>query len=200
VGWQVQALKAAQLSKDLVVPDGAVNKAIGFLDKVSSGSRKAVYGYNTPAGAPGTALTAVGLLCRYYVSKWGPGNAGLAEGVDGLMKKGPKAAPAKPDMYFYYYATQVVHFNDGPEWKDWNEGPMKDGKRQGGMRDWLIGLQSKKEGTPNSGSWDPDTGSIGGSCGRVGTTSLSLLTLEVYYRHLPLYKRDGGGKILNAAR
>jgi hypothetical protein len=23
---------------------------------------------------------------------------------------------------------------------------------------------------------------------------MSLLTLEVYYRHLPLYKRDGGGQ------
>ena len=25
------------------------------------------------------------------------------------------------------------------------------------------------------------------------STSLSLLTLEVYYRHLPLYRRDLGG-------
>ena len=34
---------------------------------------------------------------------------------------------------------------------------------------------------------------IGGACGRLGTTCLALLTLEVYYRHLPLYKRDSGG-------
>jgi hypothetical protein len=27
----------------------------------------------------------------------------------------------------------------------------------------------------------------------LGTTCLALLTLEVYYRHLPLYKRDNGG-------
>jgi hypothetical protein len=27
--------------------------------------------------------------------------------------------------------------------------------------------------------------------GRLGATSLSLLTLEVYYRHLPLYRREG---------
>ena len=31
------------------------------------------------------------------------------------------------------------------------------------------------------------------SCGRLGTTCMTLLTLEVYYRHLPLYKRDTGG-------
>ncbi|MDB5309628.1 MAG: hypothetical protein JWO38_3830, partial [Gemmataceae bacterium] len=57
-----------------------------------------------------------------------------------------------------------------------------------------------KEGAVNNGSWDPDGATIGGTCGRVGSTALSLLTLEVYYRHLPLYKRDGGGKALDAAR
>lgn len=192
VGWQIQALKAGILTKDIVVPDACINKAIGFLDKVSSGSRKAVYGYSGPNGAPGTSLTAVGLLCRYYISKWGPGNAGLAEGVDGLMKRPPAKAPSLPDMYYYYYATQVVHFEDDEDWKTWNEGPMVNGKRQGGMRDWLIALQEKKEG-PNSGSWMSDGAIIGGSCGRIGTTALSLLTLEVYYRHLPLYKRDNAG-------
>jgi hypothetical protein len=192
VGWQIQALKAGILTKDIVVPDGCITKAIGFLDKVSSGSRKAVYGYSGPNGAPGTSLTAVGLLCRYYISKWGPGNAGLAEGVDGLMKRPPAKAPSLPDMYYYYYATQVVHFEDDEDWKNWNEGPMVNGKRQGGMRDWLVNLQEKKEG-PNSGSWMSDGAIIGGSCGRIGTTALSLLTLEVYYRHLPLYKRDNAG-------
>ena len=201
VGWQVQALKAGILSKDIVVPDKSIQDAIKFLDKVSSGSRKAVYGYTAPNGAPGSSLTAVGLLCRYYISKWGPGNAGLAEGVDGLVKRGPAKAPAIPDMYYYYYATQVVHFADGPEWKDWNEGPMKNGKREGGMRDWLIALQEKKEG-PTHGSWQGDGAIIGGACGRVGTTALSLLTLEVYYRHLPLYKREnaGGLKVLDGVK
>lgn len=200
VGWQVQALKAAQLTKDLVVPDATITRANKFLDKVSSGSRKAVYGYTAPNGAPATNLTAVGLLCRYYIAKWGPGNAGLAEGVEGLLKKTPDKISGKPEMYYYYYATQVVHFAEGPEWKDWNEGPMKNGKREGGMRDTLIKLQDKKPGA-NNGSWEPDGGTIGSNCGRVGTTALSLLTLEVYYRHLPLYKRDSGGlKVLDAIK
>lgn len=193
VGWQVQALKAAVLTKDIVVPDASINNAIRFLDKVSSGSLKDVYGYTAPNGAPGTSLTAVGLLCRYYISKWGPGHAGLARGVEGLGKRPPAKAPASPDMYYYYYATQVVHFADGDEWKDWNEGKKNaNGKREGGMRDWLITLQNTKEG-PNKGSWAGDGAIIGGSCGKVGTTALALLTLEVYYRHLPLYKRDNAG-------
>ena len=128
--------------------------------------------------------TAVGLLCRYYISKWGPGHAGMARGVEGLGKRPPAKAPATPDMYYYYYATQVVHFHEGEVWhKDWN--PK--------MRDLLIDLQVSNKGEKVDGSWDPDKGMIGSHCGRLGTTALALLTLEVYYRHLPLYKRDTGG-------
>jgi hypothetical protein len=215
VGWQIQALRAAQLSKDITVPDQSIVRGRQFLDRVSSGSLKAVYGYQQPTGRPGTSLTAVGLLCRYYIDGWGPNNAGMAEGVIGLFgtpkadatgtqtrpptdrARAPKTAPqvkqnsSTPDMYYYYYATQVVHFSGGPEWQEWNEGP-KDaaGKRQGGMRDWLVTIQSQNG--VDSGSWNPDPMTIGLHCGRVGTTCLSLLTLEVYYRHLPLYKRNQG--------
>ena len=186
VGWEVQALKAARLSKDIIVPEKTFANAIKFLDKVSVGSRKSAYGYSGPNGGPGTALTAVGLLCRHYLSGWDASNGGMSEGVDGLMKAGPRKQ--KFDMYYYYYATQVVHFFGGDTWKSWNEGADVAGKRSGGMRDWLMELQ-KKDG-PASGSWDPDADSIGKNCGRLGTTCLSLLTLEVYYRHLPLYKRE----------
>ena len=43
------------------------------------------------------------------------------------------------------------------------------------------------------GSWQPDGawGADGG--GRIMYTSLSLLTLEVYYRHVPLYRRPPVG-------
>ena len=213
VGWQIQALRAAQLSKNIAVPDATIKKGIEFLNKVSSGSLKSAYGYTAPNGRPGTSLTAVGLLCRYYVDGWGPNNAGLAEGTIGLfgspkadatntitktdraraprLKEQVKNSKATPEMYYYYYATQVVHFYGGQEWQEWNEGP-KDatGKRLGGMRDWLVVVQNK-EGVTH-GSWNPDGGTIGSHCGRLGTTCLCLLTLEVYYRHLPLYKRNQG--------
>src|SRR5204862_1833238 len=76
VGWQIQALKAAQLGKDIVVDDKVIRRAMKFLDTVGAGSYKAAYGYTTAAGAaPGTSLTAVGLLSRYYADGWGPNNA-----------------------------------------------------------------------------------------------------------------------------
>ena len=40
------------------------------------------------------------------------------------------------------------------------------------------------------GSWSPEGDAWGGQMGRLGHTSLSILTLEVYYRHLPLYRRE----------
>jgi hypothetical protein len=187
-GWCLQAMQSGKLA-GLSVPADTFYKVSSFLDTMQT-QNGAAYGYLGPGAS--VNLTPVGLLCRYYISKWGPGNAGLAEGVDGLGKRPPAKAPAKPDMYYYYYATQVVHFADGPEWKDWNEGKEQNGRRTGGMRDWLVNIQEKKEG-PNHGSWEADGAIIGGSCGRIGTTALSLLTLEVYYRHLPLYKRDNAG-------
>jgi hypothetical protein len=197
VGWQIQALQAARLSKDIVVDKQVIKKAISFLNLAGAGALKEMYGYNDNTGAaPATSLTAVGLLCRYYIDGWGPDNGGYSRGVAGLMKRTPNAdgkEKSVPDMYFYYYATQVVHFNEGEEWKQWNEGTkQKDGTRKGGARDLLIDLQHKKGGA-REGSWDPDGGFIGRQCGRLGTTALCLLTLEVYYRHLPLTKRSSSG-------
>jgi hypothetical protein len=194
VGWQIQALKAAQLSKDLVVDDKVIQKATQFLNFASGGSRKSVYGYQDNAGgAPGTALTAVGLLCRYYIDGWGPSHPGMIDGVAGLVKNGPIGKGNIRNMYYYYYATQVVHFYEGEDWKNWNEGPKDaNGIRKGGMRDWLVGEQNRKDGA-NLGSWDPEAGWFGTSCGRLGTTAMCVLTLEVYYRHLPLYKRGADG-------
>jgi hypothetical protein len=197
VGWQVQALQAAKLSRDLVVDDRVIKKAISFLNHAAGGSRKSMYGYGDSAGAaPGTALTSVGLLCRYYLDGWGPSHPGMIDGVAGLVKNPPAGTGGVRNMYYYYYATQVVHFYEGEDWKNWNEGPKQaDGTRKNGMRDWLVSTQIKKDDDAKIGSWDPEAGWFGSSCGRLGTTAMCLLTLEVYYRHLPLYKRgaDAGG-------
>lgn len=184
VGWQIQALHSARMSRDMVVDNAVLDRARGFLDKIAGPeSTKDKYGYSLASpGRPaaGTALTSVGLLCRVYMDGWGDQNVGLTAGVEGINRNPP--TPDKINMYYYYYATQVVHFYGGDEWhKKWN--PK--------MRDMLINLQSK-DGT-NAGSWYGDGTIFGANCGRMGNTCLALLTLEVYYRHLPLYKRGTGG-------
>ena len=180
IGWQVQALQAAKLCKRLVVNPAVLEKASKFLNSVASGPGKSQYGYADP-GDPKPALSAVGLLCRYYLDGWGPANPGMAAGVKALGEKDPPN-PARLDMYYYYYATQVLHQHGGPEWTAWNAK----------MRDMLVDQQTKTG--DNAGSWAGDKGQfLNPHCGRLGTTCMALLTLEVYYRHLPTYKRDFGG-------
>jgi len=58
-------------------------------------------------------------------------------------------------------------------------------------RETLIELQSDQG--HEAGSWDPVGGAISGhdvqAGGRLYMTSLAICTLEVYYRHLPIYRR-----------
>jgi len=184
-GWQIQALKSAHLA-GLKVPKEALTKANGFLDSVAGGTPNgSTYGYVNKGASP--SMTAVGLLCRQYLG-WGPKNPGLIGGVE-VLKQMPPRDVRKPDdnrqmdIYYYYYATQVMHFYGGPDWHEfWN--PR--------MRDWLLNLQVTGNG-PNAGSWNPDGTFTGSAGGRLLATCLCLLTQEVYYRHLPLYKRDAGG-------
>ena len=183
VGWQVQALHSAKLCKGIKVNSKVMDKASKFLDTVASGASKYKYGYrDAGTGAPTT--TAVGLLCRYYLNGWGPNSAAMRDGADYLMKS-HKPGEKTYDMYYYYYATQVMHFYGGDTWnKEWNPA----------MRDFLLKQQVKDaKNIKVDGSWDPDKGlHMGPQTGRLGTTATALLTLEVYYRHLPLYGRGNG--------
>ena len=76
----------------------------------------------------------------------------------------------------------------GESWRFWNEGVDENGKKiHNGIRDTLISQQDKGATAKHPhqmGSWPGSQG------GRIMATSLSLLCLEVYYRHLPLYRRD----------
>lgn len=168
-GWQLMALKSGQLAK-LDVPSPTAGLVQKFLDSVQfeSGAR---YGYMTPTPRAKTheATTAVGLLCRMYTG-WHRDNPALYQGIAYLHKWGP----SENNMYFNYYATQVLHHWEGPEWEAWN-------KR---MRDYLIATQSQS--SHEAGSWHfPDP--YGDKGGRLYNTALAILTLEIYYRYLPLY-------------
>ncbi|MBY0525538.1 MAG: terpene cyclase/mutase family protein [Gemmataceae bacterium] len=177
-GWHVQALKSGQMS-GLNVPNATLAGVNNFLEKVSTPDGSGC-GYTGPQPTP--RMTAVGLLCRQYMG-WGPRNPGLSKGVETLRKLPP--ANTHKDMYYYYYATQVVHHMGGAAWDEWN--PK--------MRDMLIDSQDQGQNADRrdqKGSWDSAGDAFGGQFGRLGITCLSLLTLEVYYRHLPLYRRELG--------
>ena len=80
-----------------------------------------------------------------------------------------------PDMYYWYYATQTMHHMGGTYWREWNYK----------MKRVLLALQ-ETDGH-ESGSWyfDEAHSSHGG---RLYTTAMAIMTLEVYYRYMPLYQ------------
>jgi hypothetical protein len=79
-------------------------------------------------------------------------------------------------IYYYYYATQVLHHLEGPNFDLWNHR----------MREHLIRTQEKSG--HRTGSWNPEGVDHGARGGRMYSTGMALLTLEVYYRHLPMYR------------
>jgi hypothetical protein len=176
-GWQIMALKSGQMS-GLSVSPTVLEKAGYFLKKTSKGNYGGLFAY-MQNNSPTPSMTAVGLLCSQYlgVQRTDPL---MAEGVAYMMANPPEA-PTRV-LYYWYYATQVLHNVPGPEWDQWNRK----------MRRALIETQSWQG--CSLGSWDPqappETHII--TAGRMMTTSLAVLTLEVYYRYLPLYKLDSG--------
>jgi hypothetical protein len=182
-GWQVMALKSAQMA-GLVVPSQTMQKAIYYLNSCMDSSNKG-YGYTGVGSTP--TMSAVGLLCRQYLQSWGPQKLEMIEGVKNHIRSHQPTKTNLPQIggcYFYYYATQVMHHYGGEAWKEWNKG----------MREALIATQDRDQSKATHGSWNSQGHAHANAGGRLMVTSLNLLTLEVYYRYLPLYYRDAGMK------
>lgn len=170
-GWQIMALKSGQMAR-LNVPRPTIYRAQHFLDLVQS-DNGAAYGYQ-PGFRSARTCTAIGLLSRMYTG-WRRNKPALYEGVKRLMQWGPSA----DDMYYNYYATQVLHHWEGPDWQEWNRK----------MRELLLSAQARAGNQHEVGSWYAGGGK-GDVGGRLYNTAMAILTLEVYYRHLPLYSAE----------
>jgi hypothetical protein len=166
--WQVAALKSASLA-GMETPSPAIDGARRFLDRVQA-QKGAAYGYRTPAAKPCTS--AIGLLCRMYTG-WGSSQEPLLRGVTNLAKPGP----APQAIYQNFYLSQALLQLDHPVWPRWNAK----------NRDQIVAQQARFG--HETGSWffaDPDTA----PGGRLAHTALAILTLEVYYRLLPIYGEE----------
>jgi len=175
-GWLIMAMKSGYMGH-LNVPPAAVKGSISFLDRVGS-NNGSLYGYTdkiTSISGRG-GCTAIGLLCRMYTG-WDKTHPGIQEGVKNLMKVGVD----KKDIYYNYYAAQVLRHFGGPDWDKFNVE----------LRDWLVSEQGTNAGS--SGSWHfSDSKSHRGPIegGRLASTAFATMILEVYYRHMPLYANN----------
>ena len=181
-GWQLMALKSGQMAY-LTVNPVVFERAKAFLKSVSRrGKHGGLFTYmpgGKTAGGDIRAMTAVGLLCQQYMHMPRTDPA-MVEGTALLMQNLPD--PDVRNMYYWYYATQVMHNQPGPDWDTWNRKMRRTLDRHPVQRRTTV---RREVGTPK-----PQPDAWGTQGGRLMMTSLSALTLEVYYRYLPLYKLE----------
>jgi len=114
-------------------------------------------------------LTAIGMLCRVFIGEDTKGEMLRAHGNKMLTRLPGRSK----DFYYIYYATLAMFQMGGEYWKQWNEA----------LKTCL--LESQRKGGCADGSWDP-VGSYVRRGGRIMSTAIGCLSLEVYYRYLPV--------------
>lgn len=163
--WQVMALKSA-ISAKLDVPQRTVTSIDRFLEKCRGGE----FMYRYRNRKPTASMTAIGNLIQLFRGRSREARS-IAMAVEYLAETGP----SNNDLYYDYYATQLMFQHGGPLWKAWN---IK-------MRDYLVRTQETQG--HSAGSWwfsGDHSNDVGG---RIYTTCMGCLILEVYYRYLPVY-------------
>ncbi len=189
-GWMVFALKAAEEAGLSVDPD-AYTGALAWLDEVSDPSTGRA-GYTERGGLSsrianvndqwpretGEAMTAVALLTRFFLGQ-DPAREPIMEKHALLLRaKQPQwdAAGRGIDFYYWYYGIyamfQMGTFHGVKYWDEW----------QAAMK--VAVLQSQSKNGDEKGSWDPALDAWGSRHGgRVYTTAMGVLCLEVYFRY-----------------
>ncbi|MBL8793361.1 MAG: sigma-70 family RNA polymerase sigma factor [Planctomycetia bacterium] len=163
-GWQVQVLGIAY-GAGLKVPDETVRKANLFLDSVHATDGSG-YGYTGPTPTP--TMTASGLACRSWLAGEPIAQPGWSLAVDFLRTLAPDARVR--NGYHYYHATLAMN-QDAAAAPRWNPAMNR---RLIEDQDW----GGDKQRPHQHGSWSPAGDSWGSILGRVGQTSLALLTLQ----------------------
>ena len=169
LGWQLMALKSAELA-GIPCPEKTRQGIIRYLQSVSSGKYGGRASYR--AGEQVTRpMTAEALVCWQFLglSREHPA---CNEAADYLLGELP--GEGENNLYYWYYGTLAMCQLQGVRWQRWNDA----------LRTTLVDRQVKDG--PLAGSWEMND-LWGGNGGRLYTTAMATLTLEVYYRFLPLY-------------
>ncbi len=181
-GWMIMAMKSAATA-GLDVQKKDYLEVQDFLDEVTDDFGHVGYtvrgiGPVRPAGKEeefpeiySESLTAVGMLCRVFIGEDPQTSDPIKKGAKRCVDKLPEWDKPKLDFYYWYYGTLAMFQVGGPQWEQWNKA----------MKKAIIDQQRRDEGC-FKGSWDP-ADAWGEEGGRVYSTALLTMCLEVYYRY-----------------
>lgn len=164
-GWNALTLRAMR-GIGLDVPKARVDRAVGFVVMCFRPEQKG-FSYQ-PGGEPSLAMTGVGLLNMYLLASAERPELPIA---GAYLTSHPINQDTPYPYYAAYYATQAAYQAGGVTWQSvWSAAHQH-----------LSALQQKDGGWPQSKN--------GEEPGRIYATAMSLLTLSVPYRILPIYQR-----------
>jgi len=169
-GWQLMSLRSAEAA-GVPIPSEAKTRMIQFLQSRSLGKQGGLAAYRQGDQVT-AAMTAEALFCKQMLGIRRT-NPACQEAIGLLSTSLPNRE--KYNLYYWYYGTLAMFQHGGEPWGEWN----------GAMRDILVSEQLQTG--PNAGSWEPRD-RWGGSGGRIYSTAMATMCLEVYYRYLPLYQ------------
>jgi hypothetical protein len=168
-GWQVMALRSAEMA-GLPIPDASRRGMLRFLQTTASGEHGGKSSYRA-GHRPSRTMTAEATTCRFFLEL--EQHAGRErEASTFMIEELPGQGPV--NLYYWYYGTLAMYQMNDKQWEPWNDALKRE----------LLRLQ-RSDGEW-AGSWDTET-VWGGYGGRVYTTAMAALCLEVYYRYLPIY-------------
>ena len=180
-GWQLMSLKSAEIA-GVNLPQAVRTRMKEFVNSQRQGKDGGLFGYQVyfnkegtrGAKPPSATMTAEALFCQQMLGFPRDSDANT-ESVAFLMRNPPRISDT--NYYYWYYGTLAMYQYGGKPWQDWN----------GTVRDLLVDQQIQTG--PMTGTWDPND-EWGRYGGRLYSTALATLTLEVYYRLLPLYRMN----------
>jgi hypothetical protein len=180
LGWQLMSLKSAEIA-GVNLPETVRVKMKTFLESVRQGKSGGLFGYRRNVVTAGRSsepvtptMTAEALFCQQMLGYPRDSDAS-SESISYLMRNPPRLSDT--NFYYWYYGTLAMYQHGGKPWQDWNSV----------VRDMLVDQQVSTG--PMAGTWDPND-EWGRYGGRLYSTALATLTLEVYYRLLPLYRMN----------
>jgi len=180
-GWMLMAVKSARLG-GLSLDEECLAGAAAYLDSARMSRSGGRFAYQPGESRTSQAITAQGFFSQQILAdtlpSWAEENGerlrrAADESIRFILDRPPRLDPnGGTDYYYWYYATLALFQEGGEVWAAWNK-PLSD---------LLVRLQLGDEEGTAAGSWDPiDHRATAG--GRVYSTALGVLCLEVYYRY-----------------